>query len=238
MSLRGIVVCVGYADLFARSIECWHTGLDRLVVVTAPKDTATQVLCERLGVEHHVTDIFYANGAQFNKFAALSEAAIKTRWREDADWLLSFDADIVPPLHWRDSLSEMVLTPGNLYGAYRYWQAEDASPLIVDMKRKMPQSWVLGFFSMFYATDSALPPSGPLWDLHWPHSGNGDTVFSRRWPRERHHILPIPMIHLGEERMHWCGRGKEDELKAILAKRHGHEDWEREKMANPPILET
>lgn len=238
MNIRGTTVCVDYADLLARSLKLWHTGLDRLIVITSTADTATQKLCRKHNVETHVTDIFYANGAHFNKGAALSECAAASGIRDSADWILTFDADIVPPDDWRAAVERSMPVPSMLYGTRRFWQPETAEHLVVDQTKKMPQSWVLGFFMLFHANDPHLP-AGSLFDLHWPHAGNFDTIFCRRWPKQNQVILPIKMIHLGDERKNWCGRAasKRPTLTNILAERHGHEDWQREKMANPPQLE-
>jgi len=238
MSLRGITVCVNYSDLLARSIEAWHVGLDRLIVVTSSADKKTQELCKFHNVEMHITDIFYENGASFNKGAALSEAIIVKKLREEhADWILVFDADIVPPTDWRDQLSQYQLTPGVLYGAFRYW-VHETGRLVVNKYRRMPQGWVLGFFTMFHSSDQHLPKSlmEPVFDICWPHAGNYDTIFCRLWERKDQIILPIPMIHLGEERQNWMGRDKKEDLKATLSLRKSHEDWMREKMPQPPTL--
>lgn len=237
MNLRGITVSVNYADLLERSLERWHIGLDRLVVVTSSADEATQQLCCRYNVETHVTDIFYANEARFNKGAALSEAILAKGLRDGADWLLGFDADIVPPEDWRVQVERRKPEPSKLYGAYRYWQPETQPKLIVDYTKRMPQSWVLGFFTLFHANDSCLPGlNEPLFDVCWPHAGCFDTLFARRWEKQNQVILPIPMVHLGEERQNWCGRGDPGALRAILNQRRGHEDWEKERMTNPPVL--
>lgn len=237
MNLRGITVCVNYADLLGKSLERWHTGLDRLVVVTSPADADTLRLCDRLGVETFATSIFYENGAKFNKGAALSQAIIRTRLRRNADWLMTFDSDIVPPHNWRVQLDRHQPRPGGLYGAYRYQQPENAVEPLYDPARRMPQGWVLGFFMAFHATDPVLP-ADPLFDVCWPHAGNYDTTFCRRWAKVDQHLTSIPMVHLGEERQNWVGRGKLAELRAdYLGHRIAPEDWERERMANPPIVQ-
>lgn len=236
MDIRSMVVCVGYADLLRRSLDRWLEGCERLTVVTSPDDAATLALCDNHDLTPFVTSIFYANGAKFNKGAALAQATLHTRWREGADWLLNFDADTVPPADWKTRLENTSLRPGTLYGAYRY-QAPETGELRIDPTRQMPQGWVIGFFSLYHATDVHLPPlPAPLFDTYWPHAGNYDTTFTRRWPRDKQVILPIPMIHLGEERTHWCGRNKRRELRQFLNRRRGYEDWMREKMRHPPDL--
>lgn len=237
MNLRGIVVCVDCSDLLRLSLDRWHVGLDRLIVVTSTWDEKTHALCKELGVEAYKTDIFYANGASFNKGAAMSEAVIATGLRDDAEWLMTFDADIVPPVDWRDQLERANLRMGCIYGARR-WMVPENGTVLVPNGKPMPQSWVIGFFMVFHDEDPCTPnPDEPLFDLYWPHAGNYDTIFCRRWSRSRQIILPgLKTLHLGEERKNWMGRYERVKLKAVLQQRRGHEDWNRERMPNPPAL--
>lgn len=254
MNIRGIVVCVDYADLLQRSLERWLRGAD-VLIVTKESDRRTRALFEKYRyrrdlhrLDIHFTDIFHAKGAVFNKGAAMSEAAIVHGWREGADWLMTFDADTVPPEHWWQALdggayqgngnTAIRLRPGLLYGARRYYSPEDVKELIPDYNQRMPQSWVIGFFTLFHASDPHLPSvDEPVFDLCWPHAGNYDTIFCRRWPKSKQVILDLPMIHLGRERQHWCGRGDRQRLRDMfLDQRRGHEDWDRERLAEPPEI--
>lgn len=237
MRITGLCCCVNYPDLLAKSLERWQIGIERLIIVTSHADHATQRLCQHYNVDFHATDVFYQNGAKFNKGAALAETVFVKRMRENADWLLTFDSDIVPPMDWRSQVESGGLRRGKLYGAYRYQQPEHAVNPMVDFTRQMRQGWVLGFFSMFHAADPRLPKmTDPLFDICWPHAGNYDTAFTNRWGRHDQVILPVPMIHLGEERSHWAGRGKGHELhREFFSRRRSIEDWKHERM---PVLPT
>ena len=262
MNIRAITVSVDYADLLAHSLELWRDTTDSLLVITTDRDTDTRRLCEKHRVQTYVTDVFYANGAVFNKGAAMSEAVLKTGWRRyGADWLLTFDADIIPPKDWRSRLEKMrmgldgfdpvaLLDSGNMrkfidngvilqkdtiYGAYRWYCPENMD--LQPAPQRMPQGFVIGFFNLFHNSSPYLPPeTEPLWDCHWPHAGNVDTLFMRRFPPDKRVILPLKMVHLGEERKNWCGRYNRPALAEILKKRRAAEDWERERMANPPEI--
>lgn len=243
MNVRGVVVCVDFSEMLSRSIARWQAGCNRLIVVTSPRDERTLKMCRLFNVETHITDIFYANGARFNKGAALSEAILHKRWRDYAEWLLLFDADIMPPVNWRDQFFRQRRRHDTLYGAWRYKVPEDKTDFdryfTPDPKTRMPQSWVIGFFCMFHNVDPHLPKADkPMFDLDWPHAGNYDTTFTRRWPREKQEILNAPpMYHFGEERRHWAGKGEYSRLRGeFLDHRGGWEDWERERMANPPVI--
>ena len=235
----GIAVCVGYADLLAHSLSLWHQGLDRLIIISDTKDKPTQDLCAKHNVQTHVTEIFYRNDARFNKGAAMAECAARFNLRQETDWFLTFDADMVPPRNWRDILESANLKCGTLYGAWRYQNPENVQTPVLITRRRMPQHWVIGFFTLFHTQDPHLPASQePLFDLHWPHAGNYDTAFTNRWPRHEQVILQnLPLIHLGEERANWLGRGKKAELhKRVFAKRPHITQFSHERMANPPQL--
>lgn len=238
MRLSTIIVSVNYSDLLERSISLWHGGSDRLIIITSSEDTKTQELCRRHNVEMHITDVFTANGAHFNKGAAMSEAVFCKGLRDRQGWILTVDADIVPNEHWRDDLEAQNLQPGTLYGARRHRQPEKADRLALEHKNLMPQKWVIGFFTLFHTTDHHLPPiEEPLFDICWPHAGNYDTAFTRRWQPEKRRLLKLPLIHLGDERSHWLGRGKRQELhRKFFSGRPSIEDWSHERMKVLPTL--
>lgn len=238
MRLTVITVSVNYSDLLARSISLWHGGADRLIVITSPDDKETQELCRRHNVEMHITDVFFQNGAHFNKGSALSEAVFCKGIRDRQGWILTVDADIVPAPDWRDNLEASDLQPGILYGARRHRQPEKAQTLHFDHRNLMPQKWVIGFFTLFHSTDPHLPSiDEPLFDIHWPHAGNYDTAFTKRWQPDRRRLLKARLIHLGDERSHWIGRGKKRELhREFFNGRPSIEAWSHERMAVPPTL--
>jgi hypothetical protein len=238
MRIHAVCVCVNYADLLHRSIQRWQVGTERFLVVTSSADKETRDLCRYHNAELHVTDVFYECGAKFNKGAAMSEAVLAHNLRAGADWLLTVDADTVPPHDWRSQIEGSRISPGRLYGAYRYQQPEYTANPVVDYNRRMRQGWVLGFFSLFHSRDPKLPMEGePLFDIFWPHAGNYDTSFTKRWGPNEQTLLPIPMIHLGNEREHWTGRGNKDALHAeYFSKRPGLEQWQHERLKELPIL--
>lgn len=242
MKIKGIVVCVNYADLLGVSLDRWDCGLDDILVVTSNADKATQSLCQSHHVPYYVTDVFYANGAKFNKGAALSEAIIARRFRDNADWLLLFDADIVPPANWRDIVERSRPQPGKLYGAWR-WENPENTPLEkVDWAkgRMIPQAWVIGYFCLFHSKDPRVPPD-PMFEVHWTHAGNYDTSFSWRWPRGPNGLqefLSLRTVHLGLQRENWLGRGKKQELIHMLGRRQHFADVAHEQVVPPAMPEV
>ena len=237
MRLTALTVCVDYAEYLAQGLKRWHIGCERLVVVTSSRDQDTIELCRQHNVITHITDIFYAGGAVFNKGAALAEAAaVKKLWQPRDEWLLTFDSDIVPPEDWRKQLEKFNLQPGTLYGSYRFAGKINEYGVLPGERMPPVDEAVIGFFTLFHAQDPRLPHGGPLFELVWPHAGNYDTVFTWRWPRCRQYVLPLALAHLGEAKTNWAGRGKEEVLKQIMAARKTRQWREHERLANPPVL--
>lgn len=210
-----MTVCVGYADLLARSIDRWLEGLDSLLVITDRSDEDTLRLAAERGATVFRTDVFYANGADFNKGAAL-EAGRRFRW---SDWMLLFDADITPPQGWRDQLGD--IEPGYLYGAVR----EDIHTGKPASATDVPG---VGYFQLMHTEDPALMHDGELIETHWRHAGNYDNALLHRWPRKRVRVVPFHVKHNGQTWQNWCGIGNADKLDGMLAerKRTGRRDHE------------
>lgn len=202
-TISGLVVSVDYAEHLAKGLARWQSGLDRLIVVTARRDEATRTLCRSMGVSVHLTDVFWAKGAKFNKGAAIAEAY---RSLEKSDWLLLFDADIEPPEGWRGMLGEA--TPGNLYGARR---VEPDGRVIADVG-------LAGYFHLAHSSDPNMRRD-PIVDTHWRHGGNYDSTFQNRWPKDRHLLLPFVVTHRGETRSNWCGVGNQQAMRDLLKER-------------------
>lgn len=239
MKIKGLCVCVNYTDLLTVSLDRWDTGLDDLLIVTSPADKATLSLCRSCRVPYYQTNVFYANGARFNKGAALSEAVIATDLRKWGEWLLLFDADIVPPADWRHTVDRCNPQPGRLYGAWRWENPEGTKLEDINWRngRMIPQSWVIGYFCLFHLSDPRVP-ADPMFECHWTHAGNYDTSFSWLWPRGPaglQEFLPIRTVHLGLQRENWLGRGRRDELVAMLGARQHFHDVDRERVTPPPL---
>jgi len=104
MKISALTTCVGpkYAAMLHKSLPIWLETCDEVIVVT---DLDTKINwkvaidffqgakgCTTLIPSR--TDIFTAHGASFNKGAALSHGFAKIK---DPEWVLNFDADILPP---------------------------------------------------------------------------------------------------------------------------------------------
>lgn len=215
MRIHGLTVCVNYADLLDRGLDAWLAGLDSLLVVTAPGDSATLRLCEHRWVRPHVTEAFYAAGACFDKAGAMQEAVERSLpWK---DWVLFFDSDIVPPRDWLAQVQAPWPECGHLYGAER-WQ--DGA--------RYPDRELGGFFHLFHADDPAVQ-SRPLLG-RWHNASGYDSAFEQRWPLHRRIRLPLRVEHLGAPGSNWCGRDNAPGMEAMWAERRRRGGWRHERI--------
>jgi hypothetical protein len=219
--ISGLVVCVDYADVFERTASRWIGGLDDVVVVTAGRDRHTQELCARLGVTVHTTEAFFRHGAFFNKAGALDEGLLRlSPW----DWVLLFDADVLPPADWRARLDAAAIQPGCLYGSVRL--CECGCQRVLDPDTVMP-----GFFHLFHGRDPRARHRPLFGD--WRNASGYDTVFAARW-RGAWRRVPFVVTHLGEIAENWCGRGNVDGMAATRADRARRGGWHHECLSATP----
>jgi hypothetical protein len=206
MRLDAFTVCVGYAPLLRESIALWMSGVESLTVISTPDDVATAELVAEAGASLFQTDSFYTNGAMFNKGLAIAEAYEAV---DPEDWVLFFDADIIPETHWRRELQhEMV--PGLLYGAWRH----------DENGQKLRDDVAAGFFQCFHSQDP-LAKVRPIVDTHWSHAGNYDSTFMLRW-RNADRLAPplaLYLTHQGETGKNWMGLGNEAKVAEMQRER-------------------
>jgi len=233
VNIHGLTVCVNFADMLGVGIARVRHGLASWTIVTDTTDQSTVDLALEFGCRVHQTDVFYANGAAFNKGAAMEEARRAMPWNE---WVLFIDADIVPEEQWIDKVRAVNPTRGILWSAWRH-QCDD--PARVDdprLPRIRGDGVGVGYFQLFHASDPhlATPGGGPIVETHWAHAGNYDNGFMHRWSRGQRRLLPIRLVHLGS-RDNWFGRGKRDEFDAMQAerKRRGGR-WDHETINGVP----
>lgn len=113
MKLQGLTVCVNYADFFKETGLANKGIFDKFVVVTDIADTEVSALCEEYGYHLVKTDVFYENGASFNKYAGINEGL---KYIDEDAWVMFVDSDIVLQPDTKRVLKELHLDESFLYG--------------------------------------------------------------------------------------------------------------------------
>jgi len=223
-AIRGITVAVG--DWYAATLEITlvrnmrHTT--ECLVVTKPEDEAVKsVVANVPGARVFETDAFTRHGAAFNKGLSL-ELGFEELGRHGT--ILIWDADILLP----DSIPFDRIKPANLHGARRKI-LEDVS------KWKPGLDWntcptsrdggPIGYFQLFDADDPSIKDKRPWYDVTFAHAGGGDARFITHWPRDRHCMLPMEVLHLGPKDLNWFGLTQE--ARDIMAKFVTENGWNR-----------
>jgi hypothetical protein len=221
--IEALTVCVGYADFLRETLRYSLPVLDRLLVVTTPRDEETRDLCWRRNVEVLLTDDFYREGRAFDKARAVDRGLQLLAHR---DWLLHLDADIVLPPHLRSTLSTADLDPACLYGCdrarvpgWQAWQAFQATGHLHTASRSMHHSvglppgleigtrwadlhhaWVpIGFFQLW---NRQAEMRHGIRQRRYPNHGHNDAArtdvqFALQWDRKHRLLLPeLVVLHL------------------------------------------
>jgi len=246
--IKAIVVCVGYDDFLRLTISRILQHVAKLVVVTTPTDLRTQALCQQYPekVTVYATEAFYADGASFNKGRALEEG-FDVLGR--TGWILILDADILLP----ERIPPLLLQPGMLYTpARRILSAVDG---LVTTPTVDPATLPLrveygnfGYFQLFRADDPVLNVNRPWYQTDWVHAGGADSVFEKRWPKEKKARMPFEVIHLGDPDQNWYGRTRRrlddgsvpENATELLAKQealHAKYGWKGRKKTGQAVVE-
>lgn len=211
MKISGLTVSVNYSEMLAQSIPVWRETLDELIVVTSTRDSQTMALCSCSRTKFVATDVFFANGAMFNKSAAMDVGY--ARLNPD-DWVLCFDADVIPDLGWREKLPDLEI--GNIYGAARH----------LENGHRIPDENIAGFFNLFHSTDPNASGFGS-----WISAAAYDAEFVSRWHPLNRKYLPLDLLHLGQPGQNWCGVNRSDLMLKMYQERARFGGHEHERLA-------
>lgn len=205
MKLEAVIVCKDYSDFLEHTLPENMEQLDRVVVVTHPKDKATLRLCNRLGVDCIDTTVFHENGDEFNKGRAINLGLSHLRHE---DWLIHLDADILLPHDFRKRLKDAHLDPKCLYGAdrlntksYEHWEEhkKKVTPQFHHRCLVIPNP-EFGLGARLLHKEYGYCPIGfmQLWhssqNRKYPITGgsaeHSDVLFAIQWHRQRRILLP------------------------------------------------
>lgn len=209
-AIEAIVVCVDYADYLAETLPRLASLVDRVVVVTSEADRNTPAVVARHSNARCVaTNVFYRNGAHFNKGAGINAGLAHL---ERTGWVLHLDADIavIEAIHLDLERHCIWTAPRKrVVGA-----AEWSRVLGGD------RDCFANIKNVFLHGD--LVPSGYFQLWHWPtcrywypencsDASRSDMAFSAKWkPADRRYVPNLNVYHLETPdlsyKANWRGR--------------------------------
>lgn len=203
--MRAFLVSVDYTDLLALTLPYNRHHFHEVFVVTSTADAPNvRPVADACRAEVIATDLFYANGADFNKWAGL-EFALDHAGRKG--WICLMDADVAWP---KGARVAPYLRPGYILSPLR--RVCDPAPPAVPPEAEWSRhpihpnrmEWA-GYSQVFHSDDPALGP--PPWhQTDWRHAGGADSFFQAKWPPGRKVRPPWHALHLGPCGANWYGR--------------------------------
>jgi len=202
-----ILVCVDYGDLLEFTLPYNRHHFDDAMIVTSPGDLVTQNIALENHCQLHITDAFYRDGADFNKWRALEEG-LDIFGRRGIICIM--DADIL----WPKVIPQWVVNHDHLYTPMRRMMENIEHLRSVNVPpetlwstfplHRQQAEWA-GYTQIFHGDDSHLGAT-PWHETNWSHAGGADSFFQAKWPKERKLRPPFEVLHLGTCGENWFGR--------------------------------
>lgn len=226
LKIEAVVVCVDYSDFLEATLPSNLNHIDRLVVVTHPRDQKTQDLCRKFGVDVYPTEVMHEEGDKFNKGRMINYGL--QHLRHDG-WLIHMDADTLLPHRFKQMLHMAKLEQHKIYGidrlntkSYENWKSNEWRTIpqhqyryMVTPQREFPLGSRLlhqeygyapiGYFQLWH---SKMRRQYPIVTGSAEHS---DVMFAVQWERKDRVLLPeLFVYHLESEDnafgKNWQGR--------------------------------
>jgi hypothetical protein len=177
------------------------------MVVTTQTDEATKTLALNNDCSIFTTNVFYEDGAHFNKWRAL-ETALHSYGRHG--WIVNMDADVL----WPKVIPDFELDEGCLYTPMRRMfhdlgkiPAPDEQEWNNYSYHRYQKEWS-GYTQIYHAGCSVLDKL-PWYETDWKHAGGGDSTFQGRWESSKKLRPSFEVLHLGGQETsgtNWLGR--------------------------------
>lgn len=224
--MKAIIVSVDYGPQLSVTLPYNRHHFDEVLVVSAARDSDTARVAAENDARLFLTDAFWDNGADFNKWKALEQGL--DRLGRDG-WICLIDADIL----WPRRAKLPSLEVGRLYGPRRLLCPVVPPPIpdesLWTIFGEHPCQDFSGFTQVFHASDPVLP--APPWhEQDWRHAGGADTHFNRLWARSKRTRLQWDVLHVGQPGVNWCGVGNEKELHRYMRMRRSEGSYRAERL--------
>lgn len=254
--LEAVTVCVNYGDILRVTMPFNKPLFNNWIIVTTPEDTETQDVCRYYNVPYIATNVFYEDGADFNKAKGINEGLKKLT---KVDWMLHIDADIILPANFRQICKEDQLQKDAIYGIDRVNVNgnEDLFKLLINKNSQIRQ-WtyldpdlkfdpgfrlhnlnagynVIGFFQLFHS--SHFDKNNNQWyPINHTSAARTDVGFQQQWPLNKRLFYPgIIGYHIETEYapkgINWNGR----KTKRLADQDHtpNYPEWVYQNKPNP-----
>ena len=217
VKVEAFTICVNYSDYLEYTLPWNYQLADRFVVITSSADIDTRRLCDRLGVECLVTDVFYDHGASFNKGAAINEGFKTIQFN---DWVLHIDSDVIVLGDWEKVKRSLPSKrKDHIYGIdHRLGLSGSHEDLLNWInkysKRKEELEYIdntgfgpLGYFQLFHSSYFEKYPRSQWYPWMFSGCNESDLFFNGQF--KGHEFLDLECIHFGECGKNWFGRKAE-----------------------------
>jgi hypothetical protein len=203
--LTGISVCVNYDDFLAITLPQNITHFNKYIIITSEKDGRTCKMIEMYNDKKITlikTNIFYENGAQFNKGAAIRQVQKSLLINSNISWICILDADIVLPNNFREVCMKVCTNKNLLYGAQRI-NYETYDDYINEKPSQICNKNEVGIgFLQIYFKHKGKPK---FYSTRFKTAAVCDMEFKSKWARAIKDI-GVSVKHLGESCANWKGR--------------------------------
>lgn len=210
IQLNLLVVCVDYSDYLEDTIKHNLDLFDTLHIVTSSKDLATQELCLKYSgkINCIITDLFYSNGALFNKGSSINYALSTI---ERKNWILVGDADCLYP---KNIKKDLINSDKNCLYTYRRKLVANKKHMY-DIKNNVAdplghhnKNVHLGIgYCQIFNFESRFFPKQNYYPTTSNNASTSDIAFSRNWPSKFRKVIESDyVLHLGELCKNWKGR--------------------------------
>jgi hypothetical protein len=221
MKLEYVTICVNYLDFFKISYEKnLAAGIfDHFIVITDYNDDATYQFCLDNNITVVKTDIFYKNGAVFNKGAAINYGFEKLKYN---DWVAFMDADTFVPNDFKEKIDFKNLNKEFMYGTERVLLKTPDDLFNYEMgfaddEFEVPPGFGYGYFLLFNWQSQVIKNCQPgYWSPHnSPNCQNSDWMFRNMWGdfvgshakwTGKFDKLPVRVYNLGQHGENHFGR--------------------------------
>jgi hypothetical protein len=183
--IETIIISVGFGEELSITLPQTKKFFDNVIVLSHESDKLTQEVCKENGVECILTDLFYADGATFDKGRVISYGLTKLKY---LDWVCSMDADIYIPDDFKEKLDIDNRNMSQFFGTGRrfVWTYEDWLDIQVGKIDIQDLPYVEGYgcgFWILFNLNSKPALQEPLDKLYpWrPTNDQIDIDFLRKW---------------------------------------------------------